>query len=267
MGEIGIGSGSERNASTPRGGELDFYATLAPIYDAVFPLSPALANCVDRLLAAVPQRTLLDLGSGGGQLAVHAARQTTRVVAVDLHPDMVAAGAQLAKRQGVPVIWRQGDLVSVSRTIGERFGVVACVGNTMLHLPSMEIITDGLRALASSLRPGGRLLVQTINVDHCLIAGALEPPVKRVMTPAGEVIFRRRYRPNDAGGINFDTELERGGQCARFSVEMVRLTAQQLHELACQAGLKDVRLYGDYAGAAWSKQAPATILQASGRSH
>jgi len=263
--EIGIGSGSGPDAAPARGGEVDFYAKLAPIYDAVFPLSPALTSCVDRMLAAAPQRTLLDLGSGGGQLAVHAAHQAARVVAVDLHPDMVAAGARLAKRHGVPVVWRQGDLVSVSRTIGERFYVVACVGNTLLHLPSMSTIAEGMRALAASLKSDGRLLIQTVNVDHCMIAAKLEPPVKRVETPAGEVLFRRRYRMNESGGLSFDTELEQGGECHRFSVDMVRLTAQQLHELACQAGLKDVRLYGDYEGSNWNKRAPATILQGRGR--
>ena len=264
MSGIEVGGGGEPRQVASDSGEQAFYALLAPVYDAIFPLSPALVLRVETLLAEAPQKTLLDLGSGGGQLAVQIARTAARVVAVDHHHDMVAAGARLAKRAGVPVIWRQGDLVSVSRTTGERFGVVVCVGNTLVHLPGLGAIADGLRGMCASLKPDGNLLIQTINVDRCMNEGSLEPQLKRATGPEGEVVLKRRYSLTPHGGLQFATEVERGDQRARFSLDMVALTAQQLHEMACQAGFKQVRLFGDYQGAAWSRQSPATILLARG---
>lgn len=246
--------------------EREFYAALAPHYGALFPLNQALARRVGRLLGSgAGAKTLLDLGSGGGQLAVHAAATAARVVAVDLSPEMVGAGAGHAKALGVPVIWRQGDLVSVARTIGERFDVVICVGNTLLHLPDRETVSEALRAIRRTLKVGGDLLIQTVNVDRCLAAGELELPVRRTELADGPLVLERRYCIDAAGELVFDSATERGGVRRRFRTRMVALAAKQLSELACQVGLHQVRLHGGYQDEPWSRAAAATVLSAKGR--
>jgi 2-polyprenyl-3-methyl-5-hydroxy-6-metoxy-1,4-benzoquinol methylase len=264
MSGAGVGGEAGQAHRAPVTGDQGFYELLAPHYHAIFPLSAALATRVDALLDEAPQQSVLDLGSGGGLLAVHTAARAARVVAVDLNANMVAMGANLAKERGMPVIWRQGDMLSVAQSVGERFGVVVCVGNTLLHLPGVAGIADGLRGIAASVRPGGYVLIQTINVDRCLDRGSLEPPLKRVKSPEGEVVLRRRYS-SVGDGLRFDTEVERAGAKHQFSMTMVPLVAKKLLELAGQAGLREARLYGDFAGQTWHRDAPATVLIARGQ--
>lgn len=102
-------------------------------------------------------RSVLDVGTGSGVLAIAAARLGAgRVVAVDTDPLAVTAARANAERNRVTVDVRQG---SVGAAPG-RFDVVVA-----------NLDTSTVVALAAELRdrvvPGGTLIVSGISVERC----------------------------------------------------------------------------------------------------
>ena len=86
----------------------------------------------DRLAAANPDRSYLDVGCGSGILALSACRCGFREVAgFDIDPDAVAAANENAVKNGIAPVFMRGDLCNkstlpeVARTGGRSFDVVA----------------------------------------------------------------------------------------------------------------------------------------------
>lgn len=131
--------------------------------DAVMPLTNSTA-LLRQCLIDSPTGDVLDLGTGNGVLAVHAARWAGRVVATDLSGRAVALASFNAALNGVAVEFRTGrwsDPVA-----GERFDRVVCNPPFAIG-PRVEVLFrdsgepgDGLserliREAAGLLRPGG----------------------------------------------------------------------------------------------------------------
>ncbi len=77
-----------------------FFARWSPLYDLFAkPIGFAYGAGV-RLAGARPGRSILDLCTGTGEIALHSARRGARVTAVDLTPSMFLRAAQ--KTRGLP---------------------------------------------------------------------------------------------------------------------------------------------------------------------
>ena len=100
-------------------------------------------------------RTILDVGSGAGQILGHLLRQTrpdTRLVAFDLSPRMLAR-ARLRLKSQRPV-YVAGDLMNLPFA-DNSFDCATC-GWVIEHLPDPK---PGLREIGRVLRPGGSALI------------------------------------------------------------------------------------------------------------
>ncbi len=62
-----------------------------------------------RRAGAAPGVRLLDVACGDGNVAIPAARAGARVTALDLTPELLAAGRDRAAREGVSIDWVLGD--------------------------------------------------------------------------------------------------------------------------------------------------------------
>jgi len=137
-------------------------AAVAAGYDAWF--ETALGATVDRfekalvtrLAAPCPGEAALDVGTGTGHYAAFLAELGLRVTGVDPSREMLAVG----RERGTPVDWRQADAIALPFPDAS-FDLVLSV--TML-----EFVADPAAALAEMfrvVRPGGRLVVATLNAD------------------------------------------------------------------------------------------------------
>jgi len=137
-------------------------AAVAAEYDAWF--KTALGATVDRLEKALvtrlatpwPGEAALDVGTGTGHYAAFLAELGVQVTGVDPSREMLA----VARARGIPVDWRQADATALPFTDAS-FDLVLSV--TML-----EFVAEPAAALAEMfrvVRPGGRLVVATLNAD------------------------------------------------------------------------------------------------------
>lgn len=122
-------------------------------------------GCLEALAALeLDGRSVLDVGTGTGVLAIAAARRgATPVVGVDLDPDAIEAAAANADLNEVALDLSAGSVGAVD---GE-FDVV--VANVLTHT-----IIDLAESLVAAVRPGGHLVTSGIGRDRAdRAAGAL----------------------------------------------------------------------------------------------
>jgi SAM-dependent methyltransferase len=154
------------------------YDTLAAVYDFLVPdalLTPqgsadAFAQHVEHLPTGA---RVLDCACGTGTLAVGLALHGCEVVATDASAAMVARTARLAEEHDANVdaavcTWEELP----ARGWDERFDVVFCVGNSLPHAAGAAGRRAALRAMASTLRTGGLLVVTSRTWEQVRAAGS-----------------------------------------------------------------------------------------------
>jgi SAM-dependent methyltransferase len=116
----------------------------------------------------------LDLGCGNGRNALWLARTGWRVTGVDFSGVALTAGEEQARAEGLEIEWVAGDATEYAPEPGTFDAVVVAY----LQLAS-EQLGKALRAAASAVAPGGRLVVvghDVTNIDEG-VGGPQDPAV------------------------------------------------------------------------------------------
>ncbi len=95
---------------------------------------------------------VLDVAAGTGNVAIPAARTGADVVASDLTPELLAAGRELASREGVELAWEEGDAEDLPYADGAFDVVLSSVG--VMFAPRHQQTADELVRVC---RPGGTI--------------------------------------------------------------------------------------------------------------
>lgn len=102
--------------------------------------------------------SVLDLGSGLGNLSLEAGRRGHRVVAVDASPTAVARINETARREGLPVQAIQADIESW--TIDQPYDTIVAIGLLMFF--RRERASSLLHAIQDHVSPHGRAVVNVL---------------------------------------------------------------------------------------------------------
>ena len=79
-------------------------------------------------VGAAPGRTLLDVATGSGNVAIPAARAGATVTGLDLTPELLRAAERRARGAGVEVSWIEGDAKQLPFEDGSFDRVTSCFG-------------------------------------------------------------------------------------------------------------------------------------------
>jgi SAM-dependent methyltransferase len=168
------------------------YETLAADYDWMFD-DDALAHgrainhpATARLLARISHTsTVLDAACGTGVDAAVLARRGFSVWAADGSEAMVEGAAARFRRErlAVPVLHsRWADLPAAT---GERFDVVLCIGNSLVHAAGRDAMVQALAGLRQMARPGGHVVIDSRNWEKLHAERQIVQVADRVVTRGG----------------------------------------------------------------------------------
>lgn len=115
-------------------------------------------GCDTRSLEPFEGLRILDIGCGGGLIAEPLARLGAEVVGVDAATTNIEVAKLHAEQSGVAVDYRAQTAEALDRA-GERFDVVLAL-EVVEHVSDVDLF---LRSAARMVKPGGLLLVATIN--------------------------------------------------------------------------------------------------------
>ncbi len=175
------------DAAAPRWWDPD--GEFRPLHD----LNPARLDYIEARSGLAGQR-VLDVGCGGGLLAEGMARRGARVLGIDLAPEALVVARLHALETGTAVEYRQVAVETLAESAAAGFDVVTCL-EMLEHVPDPSAI---VAALARLVRPGGHVVVSTINRNAKAFALAIVGAeyVMRLL-PMGTHRYARLIRPSE----------------------------------------------------------------------
>ena len=137
---------------------------------------------------------VLDVGCGAGLLSEALAKSGAQVTAIDLAPDLIKVAKLHRLESGVEVDYRLQSAEALAAEAPASFDAVTCM-EMLEHVPDPVAI---LAACAALLRPGGRLVVSTLNRTPAAFALAIVGAeyVARIL-PRGTHQYRDFIKPSE----------------------------------------------------------------------
>ncbi|GAB4325848.1 MAG: class I SAM-dependent methyltransferase [Candidatus Zixiibacteriota bacterium] len=109
-------------------------------------------------------REALDAGCGNGVLLFALQKLGVRAVGIDVAEPMLRLTLDNARERGVTVDIRSASYESLGGLFPSRFDAVFALGNGLVGAANEREMTAWLKGLHDSLRPGGHVLIQMLNL-------------------------------------------------------------------------------------------------------
>jgi glycine/sarcosine N-methyltransferase len=168
------------------------YETLADDYDWLFGDNvladggainqPATARLLQRIS---PTSTVLDAACGTGIDTAVLARRGFTVRAADGSEAMAERAAARFRRERLAIPVLHSRWADLPAAISERFDVVLCTGNALVHAAGRGAMAEALTALRQMARPGGHVVVDSRNWEKLHAERRIVQVAQRVVTRGG----------------------------------------------------------------------------------
>ena len=162
-----------------------------PLHD----INPLRLDYIDGLVA-LSDKTVLDVGCGGGILAESMAQRGARVTGIDLADKPLKVAQLHLLESGNQVEYRNVAAEDLARELPAHFDVIACM-ELLEHTPDPASI---VRACAALVKPGGHVFFSTLNrnLKSYLLAVVGAEYVMR-MLPRGTHRYDKFIKPSELG--------------------------------------------------------------------
>lgn len=235
---------------------MDFYQTLSEYYDEIFPLKGAQKAFLHDYLKRESLSSVLDIGCGTGTFALELSQNGVNVLGVDLSEEMVEISKRKAMEEKSTALFSVADMQDLSG-IKEQFDGIVCLGNTLAHVfGECEL----KQALTQFRDKGSHLLIQTVNYDRILAQQVKELPIIKT----SNLIFYRFYTYRADGRIDFSMKIEfpDTNEVVSGVNLLFPLKCNTLKGALLDTGWEISGLWGNFDKDPWTKDSPATVLEA-----
>jgi SAM-dependent methyltransferase len=172
------------------------YEMLAADYDWMFG-DDELANgrainhpATARLLQRTSNTSaVLDAACGTGVDAAVLARRGFRVWAADASDAMAEGAAARFRRERLAIPLLRSRWADLPAVTGERFDIVLCVGNSLVHAVGRDAMVQALTGLRRMACPGGYVVIDSRNWEKLHAERQIVQVANRAVTRAGRRCF------------------------------------------------------------------------------
>ncbi|MCT8139356.1 class I SAM-dependent methyltransferase [Anaerobacillus sp. CMMVII] len=236
---------------------MDFYQQLSKYYDLIFPLN---SQSIAFIRERIGEGAVLDIAAGTGNHALALANLGLNVTATDLDKNMVAIIEEKALKNQVSLTAVSLAMEQLDQLKDKRYSTIIVLGNSLVHLDNMTMLTEVLSNIHNLLTKSGKLLIQIVNYDRILKEGVTELPM--ITREKEELTFRRTYKHVDKK-IKFCGQLTIGEEILKNEVYLLPITSKQLVDVLAQVGFQEINLYGSFKGEPFETHSPALIVEAT----
>ncbi len=171
-----------------------------PLHD----INPLRANYIDDR-SPVAERTVLDVGCGGGILSEALAQRGAEVTGIDMGEAPLSVAKLHAMESGITVDYRRMTAEELAEQEPGKYDIVTCL-EMLEHVPSPASV---IQACARLTKPGGDIYFSTINRNPKAYAFAVvgaEYLLK--LLPKGTHEYSKFIRPSELAAWIRDADLE-----------------------------------------------------------
>lgn len=240
---------------------MSFYQQIASFYHHIFKIN---ANQVDFIKSKIPENdsNVIDIGCGIGTLSFELINYYKNVLGIDMDSEMIQAALRKKGEKSISVKFRQISMLKLNSLINKNsLDGIICFGNTLVHLNSLDEISDFLKQSKAVLKLNGKLLLQIVNYDRILAKNIKKLPC----IENDEIVFERNYcYRKTENRIDFNTRLtvKSTQQIIENSIELLPLLKKELTSLLNKAGFNNCNYYGNFKQESHSIVSPALIIEA-----
>lgn len=221
-----------------------FYTSISKYYSEIFPYKPMQLKFVKNSLGDLDGKQILDIGCATGELAFNLANEGARVIGIDLNEDLLNQAK--SKKVHTNLKFQVGNMLELENDfIEKKFDAVLCFGNTLVHLPTIELIRQMLKGVKAVLKPGGLFLLQILNYDYILKEKVYELP----LIETENIKFIRKYKFNvNSPLLCFQTNLHliKEQQIVSNETSLLALKSSELIDILKETGFIDVGLFSNF---------------------
>jgi SAM-dependent methyltransferase len=232
----------------------DPYLTLAADYDWLFDddmltRGEAISNpATARLLQRTGRGSaVLDASCGTGINAAVLARRGLDVWATDGSEAMIEEAAARFRREQLAIPLRRCLWADLPDTLAERFDVVLCVGNSLVHAAGRNAMVAALTGLRRMTRPGGHVVIDSRSWEKLHAERRIVRVANRVVTRDGRRCVNfyaweipERLQDEHVAHIVFVFENGEETETHEYPISFRPFTVGELRERLELAGLKEV---------------------------
>lgn len=254
---------------------MGFYEEFSKYYDLIF---QAKKPQLDFIKKRTPKKgKILDVAAGTGNHALALGEEGYDLRAVEYDETMLEElEEKLEKRniekrnlekENLDVIARRGDMKEIRSYYPENFfDTLYCIGNSLVHLTTVEEIEQFLEGAYAVLKTEGTLIIQIINYDRILDRDIKElPTIINDRNPELKAEFIRKYEKMEASNLlDFHTRLtiEQRGEKKVFEnhTPLLPIRHQELKDLFEQAGFRNIESYSNFMEEDYDPQGQPLIM-------
>ncbi len=230
---------------------MEFYQQISKYYDYIFPTGEEQVKFLKEV-AGNPPKSLLDIACGTGGYSFALSEQGYNVTAVDRDAGMIRQLAEKIKPSETTLKYLEADMLQLNQKLTDKFHIAFCIGNSLVHLESIQQIKEFLISVKKVLENDGSLVLQIINFDRIILREIKSLPT--IENETAGLSFERNYEYNKTSNrIAFKTKLTVEGKSFDNEVTLYPLRQDELTEALNEAGFKKLKLFGDFNGNEFDK--------------
>ncbi|MDP6041580.1 MAG: class I SAM-dependent methyltransferase [Candidatus Latescibacteria bacterium] len=199
---------------------------------------------------------LLDLGCGYGRHAIPLAQKNLKVVGLDRSPVLLGEAQSRAQQANPSPAFIRADVRTIPFT--ETFDAVISMFSSLGYFEDENENFLVLQNIANTLKPGGKLLIETANRDFVV---RHNPPVQ-IYRPEDMTLIEEREFDALTSRSLVDVTIVQNGEETHLHHSIRLYTATELDMLLASVGLITTAVWGDFHGDDLTIDSPHLILLA-----
>lgn len=217
-------------------------------------------------LREIGAKSVLDAACGTGMHTLALAQAGFEAAGADLSAGMIARARENAHTAGLDLPFKPAGFGELAAAFGAAsFDALFCLGNSLPHLLTPQLLSAALADFSLALKPGGLVIIQNRNFD-AVIANRqrwMEPQTAR--EGQTEWLFQRFYDFEPDGLLTFNIvtlRRESGGDWKQSiqSTPLCSLLSGELQMAFQEAGFESVSCYGDLTGSAFNPDSSGNLV-------
>lgn len=234
---------------------MPFYKSLTPYYDEIFPANEKAMHFLAERFKK--DGHILDVGAGTGNMALALAKRGFHLTAAEPEEIMAEQIEQKAQLMQLPITVSTKTMQQLNQ-LDEMYDGIYCIGNTLVHLNSLEEIRTFIGQVYEKLNKNGVFIFQIVNFDKVLLKQDFRFPI----IEKEHFTFERQYDLADSGHILFTTTITANNVAKTNTIPLYPAQSAQLLAILEQSGFNDINAYGNFEDKAYSMDTPALIITA-----